>query len=444
MFNIKDKFINLAFNHLASAKMRKYLIQYSLNAFSIRLSSDWIANAKSSTFELNIKKLDADQALIERFVSFVKKNSNNKFRNLPAFNYLTIWYNVEFVLENEGFIEFQLVLNKGLNKSIWLRIKHDIFNQYNALIGFSEVLKEIEVMEESDRLLIQRLNANARDVFSTTKLLMDYEQLKDFDFEMKAQFVEPIDYFLSYLRHRSEYENKIQFKYKEIDIKSVAINIYSEFFKTSIDLFFNLIFDQLDAKNLKFEIFLKEKCHLHFELNAGEFANIEFIHELDQIYNYFRMEQEIDSLSFRMFFVFYIRLIAEKLGGDFNFQFYPDTKLLKADWAFPFVIEYEKGVAEITANLENPKSRFNTNNEFQIGFSTDIQNEIASYFSKIEGVYILDDWTVFADNLETICQNKNSDEFIELRKYIFLIRKSVESFDITTLQQLMKKFKEIN
>ena len=221
--------------------MRKYLKQHSLNAFTIQLPRKLLIDFQAFFGRENGELNQSEEIIYNRFAKFVLDNQEKGFKKLPVFDFLITFYDVQFLEENEEYLVFKLNLNEALNQSIWLKLKHTVFNQYNALIGFSEVLKEVEVLDDTEKLLIERINVNAREMFLNTKLLMEFEQMKALNFEIDARLEHPIDYLSSFLRHRQDKTELFSFEFNRSGMENSAINIENANFKTSLNLFFDML-----------------------------------------------------------------------------------------------------------------------------------------------------------------------------------------------------------
>lgn len=424
--------------------MRKYLMQHSLKAFTILLPRNFEVKSQRGNLLENDFSTPAGDIFVKHFANFIK--TTNSLDNLPSFNFLATFYDVEFVEETEELFKFHLVLNETLNKSIWLRLKHLVFNQYNVLIGFSDVLKEVETLDDTDRLLIQRINSNARDMYKNTKLLMEFEELKFFNFELKSGFASPIEYLLLYLRNRRDKEEIISFKYNLSEFKNVTLNIDNEYFKTSLNLLFDLLKETVDLSNLSFQLQVGNECVWSLEYENGTFDNAEFINDLQAINDFYGRGIDITHLNSRMFHLLYIRLIVEKLGGEFKMVVneFPNSRLL-VEWIFPIFKKKTKNTLNIEKDQVIKKiektSVINTHTEM---YPIELRREIAHYFLKVDGAFVLDDWKVFADKLDNVIVNYKASNVRELKQIVENIRSAVSGFDITALQLIMTKLYHIS
>jgi hypothetical protein len=63
---------------------------------------------------------------------------------------------------------------------------------------------------------------------------------------------------------------------------------------------------------------------------------------------------------------------------------------------------------------------------------------------KVDGAFVLDDWIVFANNLDNVIVNFNASDVSELKQIVENIRSAVNGFDITALQLIMTKLYQIS
>ena len=424
--------------------MQKYLTQHGLKAFTILLPRNFDLKSQSNNLLESDLSIRATDMLVKHFANFIK--ANNDYNNLPSFNFLTVFYDVLFVEETDEVFKFHLVLNELLNKTMWRRLKHTVFNQYNALIGFSDILNEVDVLDDTDRLLIQRINSNVREMFKNTKLYMEFEQLKAFNFELKSRLVSPIEYLSSFLRHRRDKEENIAFKYNPKAFKNIALNIDNEYFKISLHLLFDALKEIVDLSKASLELQIKDRCIWELEYNTDAIEDAEFAYEIKLINDFYNQGIDMTHLSNRMFHLIYIRLIVEKLGGEFKITVNETTKSsLLVEWIFPFM-EYEN-LNDL--NIESEQLGEMVEKEVvifteQTKYPLELMREIARHFSNVDGVFVLDDWKLFANKLDIIIVKYKASEVRELKQIIDNIYAAVKGFDVTALQLIMKKLKQIS
>jgi len=424
--------------------MRKYLTQHGLKAFTILLPRDFNLENQADDLIKNKISIQGNYLLINKFTGFVKAIGEENFKDLPTFNFLSTFYDVRFVKETKESFEFDLVLNDTLNRAMWLRFKHTVFNHYNALIGFSDILSEVENLDDTDRLLIQRINKNVREMFINTKLNTEFEQLKDINFDLNPHLVSPLEYLSSFLRHRRDKAENIVFKYNPEQLKNVVSRIDSEYFKTALDLLFDALKESIDLSRAKLELQVKDQCVWKLEY-FGDQLDDEFIYELQLINDFYGQGLDMNHLSRRMFHLIYIRLIVEKLGGEFRVKIdrLPNPQLL-VEWFFPY-IEYE---STFDLNVEDNQSDEDLEKTALIPaevsiYPLELRREIGRYFLNVDGVLVLDDWKNFANKLDLLIIKYRPSEVNELKQIIDNIYAAVKGFDVTALQMIMTKLKQI-
>jgi len=434
--------IILALNLKLRAKMRKYLTRNSDNAFTILVPR----NTKTAESVFSWSESDylsqSDRLFLKRFEKYYLANSKNDFAQWPVFNWLAIFYNVSFVKETEEFVELNLMFNETLNKNIWLRLRHAIFNQYNALIGFSEVLKDVEELEDADRLMIERINFNARDLFNNSKLLMEFEQLKAFSFELETRMAQPLDHFSSFISQSNELQEKITFEYDNAESENLEINIESPYFKTSLNLLFNILKEVGDLSNVYLKFNVKRLFHISIEFRNTEIKNDEYLLEIRELNDFFNLGIDLKPITLRVFHLMYIRLVAEKLGGAFNIHIDESAECqFSAEWIFPFVEAKEPNASKMV--VENSKKKKSIPSIAKQKYSKEMKKELADNFIKVEETYLLDDWRTFADLLDMICIKYKVIEKRELEQITHTIRAATDAFDIKALQSIKLKIKQI-
>lgn len=426
--------------------MRKYLTQHDLKAFTILLPQDFNLKNQADDLLENMISIQGNTLLVNKFLNFIKTIGSENFDKLPTFNFLSTFYDVRFVKETNESFEFDLVLNDTLNRAMWLRFKHAVFNQYNALIGFSDVLNEVENLDDTDRLLIKRINKNVREMFINTKLNAEFELLKDLDFDVKSHLVSPLEYLSSFLRHRRDKAENIVFKYNLEQLKNVVVRIENEYFKTSLDLLFDALKEIIDLSGAKLELQVKDQCVWRLEYFGDELDNSEFIYELQLINDFYGQGIDMEHLSNRMFHLIYTRLIVQKLGGEFRMTLneLPNPRLL-VEWVFPY-IEHE---TTFDLNLEDnqpdedPEKTDLIPEEASI-YPLELRQEIGRHFLNVDGVFVLDDWKVFANKLDILIIKYRVSDVRELKQIIDNIYAAVKAFDVTALQLIMTKLKQIS
>jgi len=426
--------------------MQKYLTQHSFKAFTIQLPRNFVMENQTTVLMDEESLGSAERVLLNRFTEFIQKNTENGIENLPVFNFLTVFYDVRIEAETNEFVEFKLNLNEALNESMWLRFKHTIFNQYNALIGFSEVLKEVEELDDNDRMIINRINKNAREMFKSTKLLMEYEQLRDYNYELKMRLARPYDYLSSYMLHSQNKEEYAAIELNPEAIENISINIDHEFFKESLDLFFEAFNETVDLSNSKFQIKVEQFCQLRFEFSREAVKETDLFHEVQSINDFFEKGINMMHFSDRMFHLLFIRLIAEKLGGSFTIAANLSTnQSFLAEWTFPY-IKSEFSVDEFPVShspIETAPKIPMIPKVAEI-YPEELRNEIANYFSIVNDTFVLDEWKTFADKLDIICVKYKVNGDGALKQITKRIRQAVDSFDVMALRKLREKLKQIS
>lgn len=424
--------------------MRKYLTQHYYKAFTIELPKNYKVIRQEFAKQQTGYNTKVEYDFFNHFIFYFQAQNRTDYKHLPLFNYLSTFYNVEIVEESEAAFTIELVLNKTLNKNMWLRLKHAVFNQYNALIGFSEVLKEVEEFDITDKLLIDRINVNAREMFKTTQLLMEFEQLRDFNIELKSRMTPVQEYFSSYFRHRSQNDHPVLLSFEGENNDLLGINVDNETFKRSLDLFFDNLNELVDFDGGKVIVTVGEECLIEFESKSSLNNDSEFKNELVLINDFLDKGIDLKHFSNRMFHMIYIRFIAEKLGGKFAIVLDDSSSnKLICSWIFPILENDIHCVKDIDIPAEGDQS-LKPSQKSAPQYAIEIQNEIRKHFKAIDGTFILDEWRFFADKLDVICAQKKQYDLSELKQIILNIRLAVDSFDIAALHLIMNNLRQIS
>ena len=110
------------------------------------------------------------------------------------------------------------------------------------------------------------------------------------------------------------------------------------FFKNTLNIFLDNVEDAIGFNQAKFQIKVKEKCHFVFESDIIAQNEFDLKGEIETFDDFYIRGKDISYTSERVFKLFYIRLIAEKLGGEFNICIEQDPAMkLTAEWIFPIV-----------------------------------------------------------------------------------------------------------
>ena len=418
--------------------MRKYLTQHLLKVYTLHLPKHALLNGELGVENNEEYAVGVERQLINRIIKFLQPHSENDYKRLPRFNFLANFYELVVVESNKDEIILDLYLDKNLNKSIWLRLKHTIFNQYNTLIGFSEILKDVEDIEDSERFLISKFNENARDLFSNTKLLMEFEQLRDLDFEIVTNLIEPLEFLSSYLTHRNNGKSSILTDYDKHELNGVGLKIGHELFKNTLNILLDNVEDAIGFNQAKFQIKVKEKCHFVFESDIIAQNEFDLKGEIETFDDFYIRGKDISYTSERVFKLFYIRLIAEKLGGEFNICIEQDPAMkLTAEWIFPIVKTEKIKIESVENNLLEIKETESKPHEFH--YSNGMIEELKIDFSAVKGSFVLDDWSEFADKLYRIRIKNSHIEGHELKDIEGGIRNAIDKFDVTALKKIASR-----
>ncbi len=418
--------------------MQNYLTQYHFKSYTIRLP----LVDKQYENQINLNPSEFADEMTWYFFNFLRKYKGSNWVEIPHFCFLNTFYKVQFIAETDRYSEFKLIEYEKLNRSMFLRLRHTIFNQYNALIGFSEVLNEVEVLDDTDHLLLDRINSNAREMFQNTKMLMEYEEFLDINFELKARQVNVSEYFSSYFRHHN-FQN-VSLNY---DSSGAEVFIDNEAFKTSLDSVFSLyqsVFSSLEGQIKTTET---EQLEISFVLDSPEDIDQELAHEVLLLNQFFGNAKSPAFMSYRMFHLSYIRLVAEKLHGKFDIILEENnTNRLCLNWTFPF----ERGEEEKKKHTEDQNLKNDISWEApeikSVPFSSyprSVRNEILKNFEDVEDAFVLDHWESFADSLEKIGRASEEYSSNELTEIIHDIRQAVTGFDVISLQRIRNKLKHI-
>jgi hypothetical protein len=418
--------------------MQNYSTQHQLKGHTIRIPFEDFQNEQLINWNIS----DLNTELFWSFYNFLKLYKELDVRDIPPFCFLNTFYNIELLSKTDDYIEYKLIENKKLNRSMFLRLRHTIFNQYNALIGFSEVLKEVDALDETDHLLLDRINSNAREMFQNSKMLLEYEEFLDIDFELKSRQVDAFAYFSSYFRHHNL--NNVRLNY---DSTTAKANIDNEAFKTALDKVFSFL--QLSFSSLEGEIktINPEQLEVSFVFNIQDDVDQELAQEIRMFNRFFKDAESPAFMSYRMFHMSYTRLVAEKLHGSFDINL-DETKPNKlfVNWTFPF----DRGDEEKEKQADDAKLK----NDFLEGdreiesvlfssYPKSMRNEILKKFEDVESAFVLDHWDAFADSLEAIGRASGDYNSSELAKVIQDIRQAVIGFDVISLQRIRNNLKHI-
>lgn len=421
--------------------MLNNLKQHRFNAFTIQILLSNINQEKAIRNEKSVAA-KADEILLNRFENFLRLNKNNGWKDLPKFDFLTQIYKVHFNREVDDFLEFDLISEEKLNKDVFVRLKHTLFNQYNAIIGFSGVLSEADSFDETERLLIERIGFNARELFKNTKLLMEFKEFGHFDFLPKSNLINPLEFIADYFRHHPKEQEVFQILHSDTKLSEIAINCDNDYFKTSFDLFFYIVNQYPKDSNSILKVSCDENSHFEFEISYSETNVDELFFEINEYNAFFNHALDIKHYTFHSFYLFYIRAIAEKLGGTFRIA--PNSKKEKtivAEWIFPY--QFAENGSYLSATKTEIQNVSKSKLDFDLIPKT-IRNKIKDAFAQVEGVYILDDWKQFSLHLQQIVAKHKLSELAELTNIISEINLAVETFDIFGLQQIAAKFKAIS
>jgi|GEM_PF-4584015 len=417
--------------------MRNYLTQNSIKPFTLELNS--IKTGDKLVIEIPHSKALGSPAdkFLYRFASFLQSCD---FEKIPVFNYLGMNYRARLVGIQAGRASFELVQNPEDNASVWLQLKHTVFNHFNGLIGFSEVLKEVEEFDETDRLLIDRINFNARDLFKNIKLLMEYEQFKDFAYEVISHTVQPAEFLASYFRHNADKVDQIKLNVSKGEGQPVFLPLENEHFKSALDLFF-IIIRPFVQPSCAFTLQKQRSCLFLLELRNVDNQE-DFVREIDALNRFFSQAEIPDHMSMRMFHLLYIKIITEKLGGAFSMCKKSDNRA-SFTWDFPITVagaaQQNKQKEEATPNT--PLKEAVTEEPLRVPH--EFRQQIADLFAKVEGVYVLDDWQLFARDLEKLIRNNPKTDWEQLKSQIVLMYQAINSFDISVLQNIASRFRQM-
>lgn len=417
--------------------MRNYLTQNSIKPFTLELNS--IKTGDKIGVEVPHDKAlgtPADKFLY-RFARFVQSCD---FEKIPVFNYLGINYRARLVNIQADGASFEFVQKPEDNASVWLQLKHTVFNHFNGLIGFSEVLKEVEEFDETDRLLIDRINFNAHDLFKNIKLLMEYEQFMDFTYEVVSHAVQPEEFLASYFRHNADKVDQIKLNVPKGEGKSVFLPLENEHFKSALDLFFAIIHPFVQPSCV---FTLQRQSSCLFLLELGNVDNQEdFVREIDALNGFFNQAEIPGHMSMRMFHLLYIKIIIEKLGGTFSMCKKSENRI-RFTWDFPIAIAGAAQQNKLKEDTTPATPLKEAVTEDPLTVPHEFRQQIADLFAKVEGVYVLDDWQLFARDLEKLVLNNPTTDWKPLKAQIALMYQAINSFDISALQNIDSRFRQM-
>ncbi|MBN2236299.1 MAG: hypothetical protein JW729_01995 [Bacteroidales bacterium] len=424
--------------------MRKYLTQHSNRNLSIQIPSYLLSTEQKDGINSLPDVADEHVGVLNRFHRFILKHKQNIKEIETPFIFLNQLFKVTFEDEKNGWMSFDLNVDVFDNKSIWLQVKHSVFNQFNSLIGFSEVLKEVEELDDTDRILIDRINLNARNMYQTMKMLMEYEMLLHQNDKINANRIPAADYFESYFRHNQRLVKDIQLR--KTPPSSVEFSIDGEYFKASLAVFFSLIQEAFDLNGSEFRIIPGLNASFQFEHKNFKQFDEEFYYQANAVANFFENGQQIDHFTLLSFQFFYIRLIAERMGGEFDISLSKeDGNHFRAVWCFKG-IQTENDQVSLSIGDEELQESWNSSKESYPAnrLSKELRIEIEKLSSSIRGTYVLDDWKNFASALQNLKLEKPIPDQNMLDVLIKEIEMAVKTFDIKKLQKLSTMLLQIS
>lgn len=424
--------------------MRKYLTQHSLKAFTIKVPQDLIS---ADQHKLALKKIDlaANEVLLfNRFVSFIVKNRQKNWSTLPVFYFLFTFYDIHFVKETKAYLEFDLILNNTLNQNILPKLRHALFNQYNALIGFTEVLNEEENLDDTSKLMLDRVSYNARMLYRNTQLIIEFEQLKEQDMELKSDWVEPVDFINSFLEHRKNKQLKVDLQFDETT--GAAVNIENKPIRTALSWFFDTLNNLGESSLVKCKIAYNSACEIRFEYADKALVTSELTGEIDQYHRFINFGEMASQINHRIFMLLYSRLVADKLGADFEIETSASPPFnLIAKWRFPIRKIESTSISIKDETKENKQGDISEKQEEQnMEYPLAVREELHDLFLNVKDTFILDEWTSFANKLNRFCLKHQKSNMQFLQQIEQDIRLAIVGFDITSLQQISRKIEQIS
>ena len=113
------------------------------------------------------------------------------------------------------------------------------------------------------------------------------------------------------------------------------------------------------------------------------------------------------------------------------------------EWTFPYVEHENPNDLNIEADQSDKKvEKKNTALEETATYPLELRREIARHFSNVDGVFVLDDWKLFANKLDILIIKYKASEVRELKQIIENIYTAIKGFDVTALQLIMKNCRE--
>lgn len=343
-------------------------------------------------------------------------------------------------------MEFDLIYNISLNQNILPKLRHALFNQYNALIGFTEVLSEEENSDETSKFLLDRVTYNARRLYQNTQLIIEFEQLISWDFQLKSEWVEPVDFVISLLEHRKNKKAALEIDLQYEESMTYEINIENKPFRTALNWFLDTLSEEDELSSITGKINVGDFCVIEFECVHDKPVMGDFVGEINQFNRFINSGEMASQINHRIFMLLYLHLVAEKLGGEFEIETGASASFyLLAKWRFPvrnlastrlISREENKTEKEIAATEKQAEKNFE--------WPSAIREELDALYLQVKDTFILDEWASFADKLNQLCIKHQKYDMQFVNQIVQDIRMAIVGFDIISLQKISRKIEQIS
>lgn len=349
-----------------------------------------------------------------------------------------ILFHVDTLTVNDGNLLYLLSPSKESVSKSFLWMKHDLLNILNPIMGFSDIMATDDRFDPDDQIIFKKIHENSQKMFQQFQKIAQLQ--KTDQFHQKTTIGDyRLNSFISELVDKLVVDNDLSSE----AVINIKYNCSLPEFITQHQ-FRSIIEDQLSylcslQQESQLIINTTEEDHQHaiyFHFPHCE-LNPQTLEDFEQAENFLAADSSFQKLAIPSLNYLILCELCKLAGGTVKTDLKEHEVILKM--VLP-LYKTEENDPQIDA-IPSQKKKDPIKSYLDIqAYPNELISDLKSLWKDFDGLMILDQWDLLAQEMEKINKKYQNQE---LEERIQSISKAVKSFDIDTLKNIYANCSQI-
>jgi len=349
-------------------------------------------------------------------------------------------YKVDKLNKGMGLTFFFISLSRKTFQQSFLWLKHDLLNILNPIMGFSDILMEMDHIAPESLELIEKINHNSRRIYHQINQISLLQSMASNNFEINAEEYN-INIFFQELVDKLVINNNIEPHNIHLQIckNSVHVNIANHEFRTVLENQLIIFSKWQEAPHINIDCSVfQRKIKIEIRFENCKIPNNK-LGDITKVDLFVSTCKNIDKLQNEGFNYLMLSHIVDLLSGNIQFVYNEDqASILQIIFPISKLNNGENHVNPLMkTNLQNTTF---TNEDVKIDLPPSMEKELKQICKHFDGLLILDEWEELANKIEKI---NSPFQILEIQQIVDEIRIAIRTYHVEKLKKIHQNCKFI-